>query len=324
VGTWNWSNRRDLQLSNGVYLYRMHGVTIRSDVELHASIREKGTDEYPDISIHAAELENNEGVDITRVGSDWERLVAFPDGTVQVTFPDVGLVTISGDGHEIRYCWETTPDGLLGPVLVEGFVLSLALQLRGELVLHASAVRVPSGHTVAICGPSGAGKSTISALMVSGGAEQLADDVLTVRPDQGGLAVVSSGSRAIRLRPAASELQHIVAEQSTSQSVDGRTVLTFEADPIDSVSLDQIWLPCPDRKATEVTAERVASSKAFASLRANYRVELAQTEHRKRAFEHCAWLADRVPVYEVRIPWGPPWSPTLVGELLAMASGEGI
>jgi hypothetical protein len=311
-------------LSSHSQLYRLHGLAIRSDLALHAPVAVGDPpDGLPDIDIRAAALEPKQGKEITRVGSDWEHLVLLTDATVQVTFPGVGLATVAADGHQIRHCWEPTDDGLLGPVLLEGFVLSLALQLRGDLVLHASAVRVPNGRTVAICGPSGAGKSTLSALMVSGGAEQLADDVLVVRANPEGTSLISSGSRAIRLRPAAADLRHIVAEQSTSESVDGRTVLTFDAPPVDSLPLDQIWLPRPDHDATTVTVQRVASGKAFAALRANYRVEVAELEHRKRAFDHCAWLADRVPVFEVRIPWGPPWSPGVVGELLSNASRKG-
>ncbi len=77
----------------------------------------------------------------------------------------------------------------LGPLLI------LALALGGIFCLHASAVAVGGGdappRAVAFLGPSGSGKSTLAASLAGAGSVlgHLADDVLPVRADAGGLEV---------------------------------------------------------------------------------------------------------------------------------------
>jgi hypothetical protein len=79
-------------------------------------------------------------------------------------------------------------------------VLPMALQVRGREVLHASAIRSPSGVT-ALCGVSEVGKSTIAYGLSRRGYDLWADDnVVFEISDKGGSSILLPFN--VRLRPA--------------------------------------------------------------------------------------------------------------------------
>ena len=58
-------------------------------------------------------------------------------------------------------------------------MLGLAFQLCGDVLLHAAAVMI-GDEVIALCAPCGVGKSSLAALLVCGGADLVADDILAV------------------------------------------------------------------------------------------------------------------------------------------------
>ncbi len=82
-----------------------------------------------------------------------------------------------------------------------GSVLTLWLECRGMVALHAGAVADRAGRTVAFCGASGAGKSTLTQHLVSAGYGLVTDDVLMLSFRSEGI-FCPSGSPSIRLTPA--------------------------------------------------------------------------------------------------------------------------
>ncbi len=71
------------------------------------------------------------------------------------------------------------------------------LAMRGDLVLHASAVRV-DGRAVLFCGPSRRGKSTLARALGEAGHEVIGEDGLDVSLDPE--PVVHPGARGVRVR----------------------------------------------------------------------------------------------------------------------------
>ncbi|WP_404367042.1 hypothetical protein AB5I39_12010 [Sphingomonas sp. MMS24-J45] len=63
--------------------------------------------------------------------------------------------------------------------LIVSRLLTIAAYQRGQLPLHASAVRL-GGRLVAICGYSGSGKSTLAALLIERGGQLYEDDMVVV------------------------------------------------------------------------------------------------------------------------------------------------
>jgi hypothetical protein len=103
----------------------------------------------------------------------------YSDGTefiVDRTGTDVWATWLDGS------TLEDTATYLLGPIL--GFVL----RLRGVTCLHASAVDI-GGCAIVFAGPANAGKSTTAAAFCGLGYPVLADDIVALSQDEGGLQV---------------------------------------------------------------------------------------------------------------------------------------
>jgi hypothetical protein len=198
------------------------------------------------------------------------------------------------------------------PVLASGMLLALHLRLRGELVLHASAVGVGKA-ALAFVGASGMGKSTMATVMCGAGYPLLTDDVLRVqlRPDE---VVVHTGSTETRLREAAQPLADGLASRRTA---DGRLAVapgSFVGPPI---PLAACVVPQPSRECDRVRIRRLSGARALLLLSRFPRIPgWVQPTALAREFEQLADLVTRVVVYEARIPWGPPFAPDLPADLL--------
>lgn len=116
--------------------------------------------------------------------------------------PSIGKVLIR-KGQEIVVDPDLGVDETLLKPSILGTAMSVLLQQRGFLVLHASAV-VIAGKAVAFMGYSGAGKSTTASALVNQGYALVTDDVLAVRLNQGYPEVVPSYP-TIKLLPDAVE-----------------------------------------------------------------------------------------------------------------------
>ena len=85
-------------------------------------------------------------------------------------------------------------------LLLLGPVLAVLLHQRGMLVLHASAIALPSG-VAAFIADKGEGKSTFAAALHARGHPLVADDLVAVQLDHPQLALVSAGFPQLKLAP---------------------------------------------------------------------------------------------------------------------------
>jgi len=74
------------------------------------------------------------------------------------------------------------------------------LATHGRLVLHASAVTLENGHSVAFLGNTGFGKSTLAASFYRHGADLIDDDTILLQPGDDGVTAIG-GYAGIRLFP---------------------------------------------------------------------------------------------------------------------------
>lgn len=110
--------------------------------------------------------------------------------------PDIARFLLS-DGNDIQFEPEPGADEADIPVFILGTVLGVLLHQRGQIVLHASAVRV-DGKAILFCGPSGAGKSTMAAALAQRGLPLVTDDICAITVT-GSAPIVQPDGRQLKL-----------------------------------------------------------------------------------------------------------------------------
>ncbi len=247
----------------------------------------------------------------------WYRATDTGDGYM-LRFLQSGDVLISADLARIEVQPDRSARHDLLPVLLAGTVCAFLLALRGQTVLHASAVSV-NGAGIAFVGPSGWGKTTLATLMCLAGAAMVADDVTTV--EIGRSPVCRGGATELRLRKAASELASTHPGLSSRRTVDDRVALQATTSIADAVPLKALVFPGPSREATAVCIRPVPQPAALIKLMGLLRVEgWNESEVLGRDFSRLSRLVNLVPVYTAIVPWGPPFSPMVVAELTKLAT----
>jgi hypothetical protein len=299
--------------------YTLHGLTIDSDVTMHAPAASPNLQTEVTVrnspTLTAPQNPNDTYLyDQPYEGGAWHQ-VHQQNGKTYVMYRDVAVFCIGENCDSIEYRWLSHAPEHLGPILLEGYVMGLLLTLRGRLVLHASAVSVADGRALALVGPSGAGKTTLAALLVAAGRTHLADDIVGVDLSVADKATISTGSRAIRLREKAWEIESLLPAQHRSVSVDRRLVLENYDCEAGNYQLAALWLPVPDRTIDTVRIEPIDGVVAFQQILPNLRVELNDSGFRRRSFDAVIELTKRVPTSVARIPWGPPWLPSTISQL---------
>lgn len=225
-----------------------------------------------------------------------------------------GLCDFVGDSAFSRITIHLHPgadEGLL-PVLIAGALLAIHLMLRQELVLHASAVEV-DGQALAFVGRSGMGKSTLATALCTLGHPLVTDDLLRV---DAGLSTYP-GATETRLRPNAREL----AGDAGYETADGRLALRPRELVTGPLPLGACVIPLPHRDVTKVTARRLRPIEALLRLSSYPRVlGWTDTTTMAAAFQSVGDLVERVPVFEAKIPWGPPFPDDVLAGLLTLTS----
>jgi hypothetical protein len=308
--------------------YLLHGLRVRSEVELDATL---------DAAAGPADVEIRWGP-ATRVPSEAPAgsLVRFRDVAGSITW-----LTLEGARYTLRtgsWCEfefdrdlravevRVPPDAEPGraSVLMPNFLAHL-LVLAGHSVIHASAVEL-SGQAVAFVGDSGRGKSTVAALCCAAGARLVSDDVLRVEAgDRGSGAWCYRGSGELRLRAKAAALAHSIDGAATRETSDGRWAVRPPATAAERLPMGAVVTPFCEHEKEELRVVRVRGLKAVLELIQNPRtVGWVSQEPARRDLHVLTQLADQVPIYRAHLPWGPPFQPDLGARLLAELQRMGL
>lgn len=264
-----------------------------------------------------------------RDGRRWYQGVRHPDGSVVLRFDDLCDFEISPGGRDVVV--RVAPDGDAGvvTVLAAGALLAFVLTLRGDLVLHGSAVAVehPGGTgTIGFVGRSGMGKSTMAALLCRAGGSLVTDDILVLdRPEPG--YVARPGATEARLRPRAKAL---AAELEASgaparPSGDARHALHLAGPRQAPAALAALVVPFPDRRHDELQLQRLTTREAALTLMRFPRLsEWRDHSVTAKHFADLVTLTREVPLILAKVPWGPPFRRDIVEELTAAVLTGGI
>lgn len=302
--------------------YALYGLVIRSELPLAAPVAPAAAG--GDLTVRLGE--ELPGGAAPPVGEIWAQ-VDFGHGQVtQLTRTPAGWSLHYATAGEFRLAGDLRsatahplPESSSGRTsALPGSVLSWWLNLRGEPVLHASAVAI-GGEAIAFLGASGMGKSTLATLLCSAGARLVTDDVLRLRRLPDGFAC-HPGTGELRLRPNAAPLSALFPADQANRSTDGRTTVRFASAPAGLPRLRAIFLPRPNRELRELRVEPLSPVQASFHLNGYPRVlGWRVDEPRRRQFELFAALAQAVPVCQLHVPWGPPFDTSLPNTILAAA-----
>ncbi len=208
---------------------------------------------------------------------------------------------VAADLRTATYHPAPSSDAGFASVLAVGMLASTLLMLRGQPVLHGSAVE-DDGVAIALVGASGMGKSTLCTLLCQTGSALVTDDVLVVE-SPATTPVCRTGAVESRLRSGAS---YLLAEGgSTSRTTaDGRLTFSPGLRARDRLPLAAIGVPYPTRGCQVVTAEHLSKTEAMLELLRFPRIVGWQDASTlAKHFDFLATLVDRVPVMRLRIPW---------------------
>jgi hypothetical protein len=303
--------------------YVLHGLTIRSeltldeptvDVRPHDVLLRRGEPREVPQDVPEGELV----AELVRNGRRGYTVVRDKDG-VLVRFGGLAEFHIGIDDGTITSYSPASTDNRILSILATGTVLSVYLTMNGLCVLHAAAVEVEN-RAVVFTGLSGMGKSTCAAMACATGAKLIADDALVVElADE---PRVLPGASHIRLRKKASSILDDFSPRPPSwETVDGR-VAVAPARFTESAVTAALVVPRPSREARELQLKRIRGSRALPLLLAFARVPVWKDRRVvQRQFRNLAALADRLPVIEATVPWGPPFDVKPVKDLLAVVGG---
>lgn len=249
----------------------------------------------------------------------WYTATAAESG-YRIRFRDCGEFLISEDLSEVRVRRDPWGRTELLPILMAGTVSAFLLSMRGDTVLHASAVAI-DGSAIAFVGQSGRGKSTVAALMCVDGAELVTDDVLVV--EDGTPVMCIGGAPELRLREKAAGIAREHANAATRSTADDRLAFSPTPAPLGPIPLAAIVIPSPSETVSEVEIRRFSPSEALFALLSYPRINgWVRAEVLGREFLTLSQVVNQIPVYDVTIPWGPPFSPDTARALSTLIAGD--
>jgi hypothetical protein len=217
--------------------------------------------------------------------------------------PRVGEFHIKPDDETVDASVEA---GVSSGVVEDTFrrvVRPLAVQVRGDEVLHASAALSPTG-VVAFCGVSGIGKSTLAYAMSLHGFRTFADDALVVNNSAAGVSVTPLPFLLSLRDPAATFLGARPGLHEPGPLPDYASLLTLcvlERAPVETPSV-----------------VRLSPAEAFtAVLQHAYCFTLAERQRTHAMVDAYLNLVSRVPVLRLRFSLSLPSLPSLVAKIEA-------
>lgn len=184
--------RPDLQFDeDAVHSYRVAGLAVASEIELPGAIAARAG-AVPDITLREGPVpESLEQAGVQ--GPTWQ----IAGNRFLLRIPDVSRFLLS-DGRDIVFSPAPGIAAADVSIFFLGTVFGILLHQRGQVVLHAGAVRV-NGKAVLFCGSSGSGKSTLAAALAQRGFPLVTDDMCAITLSATGAPIAQPDGRHLKL-----------------------------------------------------------------------------------------------------------------------------
>lgn len=240
-----------------------------------------------------AEL-RDDGALAFRVGRDGDSLVA--------EWPGLARLVVSEDGRSYELVPARKAAKAAFDKLSRGLAAALVRHVRGEMSLHASAVRIGAS-AVILTGPSGAGKSTLAAMLCRRGAALLADDIAALDERADGAFFVPPTEREHALDGASRELVGILG---ATRDLDGDKRLCASAPAPAPVPMSMIvTLAWSDDGASATSLTPLRGAAALGALvSAIPRLVVDDAQRNALELSRLGRLCARVPVVSLVRPRG--------------------
>lgn len=295
--------------------YRLYGLTVFSEIDLPEPTIECSA---PDVKLLWEDDAGNNTpagpfetlAELSIADRPLYRMVRTDDG-ITIDFHNTCTFRIDHELSCVRCSPAIQVDDDFVSILATGNLMAFILTLGGSCVLHASSV-VSRGRGLAVVGSTGMGKSSCATLFCAAGAELMTDDVLRVELDDSQPRVIR-GSSHLRLRePALSIVDLFQTRPESTETVDGRLAVYPNRGP-ESAPLDAVIVPMRGREG-DIVVERLSDGEAMWTLIQAPRIYgWKSPEVLSRSFTQLSEIVERVPVLNLRMPWGPPF-PADLGE----------
>jgi len=288
-------------------MYRICEVSIASDLPLPELPRAPARAPFCHVRMFQAG-------DLPAARTLWSRSLRVADGSVflktmrradghLLRYPTLADFHITRDDAIRIYPAPRVPRHTLRHLLIDA-VMPLYLSRRGELVLHASAVRVPGGAALFLA-DSGRGKSTLTAALCAAGHHLLADDYLVV-DDRGETPLAVPSYPGLRLWP---DMARAVAPRGWRRSAVAHYTrkIRFLA-PMDArggrrLPIVRVYVLRNDGRARGVRIEPLAGRRALMALvRQLFFVDVSDRQQIAEQFARLARIAGQVSVRQLIFP----------------------
>jgi hypothetical protein len=277
------------------YLYRVHGLSIASELELPELAQSGRSGDHADVQVRVSSLP----------------ALADAKPTSRPFLSAVGKDALFTVSNAARYLVRGGSEVLIDPcpeadlALVRLFLFGPVLWMiscqRGLLTLHASSVAFDD-RVVAFAGPQGAGKSTLAAHSLATGGVLVSDDLLVVSVADRGPAFAHPGMPSLKLwRDALLDL---------GRSSDGLRPDWFRAEKF-HVPVTHAQTPLPLARLCVLEHDEAASVGQFRRLTGAHALNAIVTnsfppeyiemnDSREAHFQQCAALARTIEIFELR------------------------
>jgi hypothetical protein len=306
-------------------LSRVYGLSVASELPLHVDRPWVPDSVEPDVVVRLgssvpASSDRPAGdvlAEWTTAGNLSAVFVRQPAGDVLLRFESTCDVVVDASASEVTVHMVDGVPADAGAVLVSGTVLSFVLLLRGQGVIHASAVELDGG-VIGFVGRSGMGKTTLATQMCRHGGRLVTDDVLRVSASEAGYRC-SLGTTELRLRPASSALADGLPTAARARTTaDHRTAVRVPISTTEGAPLRALLVPRLRRDREDVEVTRLERRAAALTLLSFPRIlgvvdPALQVEH----FDQMTRLAAEVPVLVADVPWRSPVSESIAEALSA-------
>ena len=285
-----------------MFFYQAYGLNIHSQFffpELSQFPKVQNRGEERDIYIRKGKIEPPilEATSIQRQGIE-----ALFGGNIQEAYIKwQGVATLlAKDGYTLIVDPESHN---IDPQLLNLYILSEALGLilyqRGLFLLHASAVKIGE-QVVIFAGPPGAGKSTTASAFAQGGYTVLADDMVAIKLDATGKAMVVPGFSQIKIWPSAARGlgYNLSALPTLFPGSRKRVIRQTENFPIEPFPLARIFIL---EEGANFKITPMEGTDAFFNLARFFPLPSAilQGNARERHFQECIQLLNQVDIYKL-------------------------